>query len=203
MAQNHPKWKNSSQRDSYKTTLRRTKAGESTRYHYVLVVFDEKLTDSLKNSMTKKSCSQHGSIQLFTGEWLRKNGNCRLWLAKIDFLPKDKWSQWIKYAITMESITHIKSLLRLEFKVKHCCSTLTLINLRFSSSFGKSEEKKFFRKVQILWEGQKISLLFWNYFAVSKQIGRLFQIFLVFSKSLNFKARTLYLVKNYRWNWIS
>jgi hypothetical protein len=66
---------NSSQQDSYKKTLRRTEVGESTRYHYVLVVFDEKLTDSLKNSMTKKSCSQHGSIQLFTGEWLRENGN--------------------------------------------------------------------------------------------------------------------------------
>ena len=36
----------------------------------------------------------------------------------------------------MESITHIRSLLRLEFKVKHLCSTLTLNNLRFLTSLG-------------------------------------------------------------------
>ena len=130
--------RDSSPRDLYNRIFNGTEAGESTRYHYVLVVFDEKLTDSLKNSMTKKSCSQHGSIQLFTGEWLRKNGNWELALAgaKIDFLPKDKWSQWIKYAITMESITHIKSLLGLEFKVKHWCSTLTPHQFKIFNTLG-------------------------------------------------------------------
>ena len=47
-------------------------------------------------------------------------------------------------------------------------------------------------KVKILWEGQKIwkkiSHLFWHLLSTVKTRGRIFQIFVVFSGNLNFKA---------------